>query len=868
MGKSSLKASALNAKLNFATSGGSVAGGVLVVLYLLPVFQFTEQQLRFLLVVCAAYTIPLGIVSALLQRRWLRSMLQYLEHCETNGSAVSDEMIHEAFAGTVDLPRKLFLYNVACFFVGALLIGPGMALFFESIAMFSAWLMFVGALCAGSITQCFVFVVLKSILEPLRNHLAQKITDPEIRQRLVRPVSLPKQLFVVLASIAFATTFFALLLAQGRGESALEETAIRSERSILQSAVDALRGGAPLKTTLATMRAAYEPLGYRLLVLDAQATTVLDGDAGLLLKEEFESLRSVEAKATDEKVDEKRNSLWFGSPNAFLWGRLPGTEQILVVLSPPNATGLAQMRSPIFLLAIVAAVVCVAVLLASFVSQDLSRALTFLRNSIHQISDGNLTQSALLESENEIGELARAMDAMRISLHETVNAILLVSEEVNQATSEAVSATSQIASGSRAQSDGVKQVHESVDLLTDRVERLDETALGLAENVERSASAVSQLKSVGVGLTTSAEDLSVKAEQTSLSIEQMNQAYHRVVESTAQLSASIEAAVLRIDAMATQVRDVESNAGETEALSNRMLTAAEQGYERVQETIRGMETISQATQAAENVVSNLVVRVGSIGSVVDVIDDVADETGLLALNAAIIAAQAGEYGRGFAVVADEIRDLAERVTASTKEISAVIKALQAESDKAAGVIRAGAKNVQEGVVLAAQAGASLEEITQSARVSGDRVRQIATLVQAHARTSHEVVDLISGVRDGVTQISFVTHEQEQGGVVVLNSAVDVDAIAHQVEETAKQQSESAEQIAESVVEVRSMIHALKLSLGEQLDECRKMAVFFEAVREQADANQDAATSTEELMRNLVSRFNVLRMSLQKRFRVQ
>lgn len=868
MGKLSLKASVLNTKLNLATSGGSVAGGVLVVLYLLPVFQFTDYQLRFLLVVCAAYTIPLGIVSALLQRRWLRSMLQYLEHCETNGGSLPDEMICEAFAGTVDLPRKLFLYNVACFFVGALLIGPGMALRFESFSMFSAWLMFVGALCAGLITQCFVFIAIKSILEPLRNHLAQKIVDPKIRHRLVRSVSLPKQLFVVLASIAFATTFFVLLLAQGRGESALEDAVIRSERPILQGVLDAVQGGASLAETLVAMRAAYGPLGYQLLVLDAQATQVIDGDESLLLREEFALLRDVEAKSTDEKVEEKRNSLWFDSPNAFLWGRLSGSEQILVVLSPPSMTGIAQMRSPMFLLAIVAAVVCVAVLLASFVSQDLSRALAFLRNNVHRISDGDLTQGDLLESENEIGELARAMDAMRISLHETVNAILAVSEEVNQATSEAVSATSQIASGSRAQSDGVKQVHESVDLLTDRVERLDETALGLADNVERSASAVSQLKSVGVGLLHSAEDLSVKAEQTSLSIEQMTQAYHRVVESTEQLSASIEAAVVRIDVMATQVRDVEANAGETEALSNQMLVAAEQGYERVQKTIQGMETISQATQAAENVVSNLVTRVGSIVSVVDVIDDVADETGLLALNAAIIAAQAGEYGRGFAVVADEIRDLAERVTASTKEISAVIKALQIESNKAAGVISEGAKNVQEGVVLAAQAGASLEEITQSARASGDRVRQITTLVQAHAHTSHEVVDLISSVQNGVTQISFITREQEQGGVVVLNSAVDVDGIARQVEETAKQQGESAEQISGSVAEVRSMIHALKQSMGEQLDECRKMAVFFEAVREQADANQAAATSTEELMRNLVSLFNVLRMSLQKRFRVK
>ncbi len=130
-----------------------------------------------------------------------------------------------------------------------------------------------------------------------------------------------------------------------------------------------------------------------------------------------------------------------------------------------------------------------------------------------------------------------------------------------------------------------------------------------------------------------------------------------------------------------------------------------------------------------------------IGGILDVIDDVGDQTSLLALNAAIIAAQAGEHGRAFSVVAEEIRDLADRVLVSTKEIGGLIRAVQSESEHAIGAIEAGSSSVQKGVELSVEAGRALDGITEVARETGDPdrgrssppcVRRPATLERVEA----------------------------------------------------------------------------------------------------------------------------------------
>ena len=189
------------------------------------------------------------------------------------------------------------------------------------------------------------------------------------------------------------------------------------------------------------------------------------------------------------------------------------------------------------------------------------------------------------------------------------------------------------------------------------------------------------------------------------------------------------------------------------------------------------------------VIRNLGGRTKEIGAIVDVIDDVADETNLLALNAAIIAAQAGEHGRAFSVVADEIKDLAERVLASTKEIGDLIRSVQEEGENAIGAIETGTESVASGVDLSAEAGVSLEEITRVSRDSGERIQGI---LERGAGTGSR--GLTRGRADGEgprrrrRDSRRAATEQERGNTVVYRSTTAMRDVAQQVRTTTEEQS--------------------------------------------------------------------------------
>jgi len=157
-----------------------------------------------------------------------------------------------------------------------------------------------------------------------------------------------------------------------------------------------------------------------------------------------------------------------------------------------------------------------------------------------------------------------------------------------------------------------------------------------------------------------------------------------------------------------------------------------------------------------------------IGEIISVIDDIADQTNLLALNAAIEAARAGEQGRGFAVVADEVRKLAERTTEATKQIANMIKGIQSETQEAVVAMNKGTEEVQSGIELADKAGESLQQILASTRDLMDMINQIAAASEEQSSTSEQI-------SKNVVSISKVTAE----------SAHRIEDVAHTADELAK-----------------------------------------------------------------------------------
>lgn len=219
-----------------------------------------------------------------------------------------------------------------------------------------------------------------------------------------------------------------------------------------------------------------------------------------------------------------------------------------------------------------------------------------------------------------------------------------------------------------------------------------------------------------------------------------------------------------VEEMARTVTENAMNAGKAAEVAEKNGDIANEGGSVVEQTVAKMRDIAGVVkQSAENI-EKLGESSKQIGEIISVIDDIADQTNLLALNAAIEAARAGEQGRGFAVVADEVRKLAERTTEATKQIAGMIKGIQSETELAVAAMNQGTNEVADGISLADKAGDSLKSVVDSSRLVQDMINQIAAASEEQSSTSEQIaknVGTISHVtNDSARRIQDIAHSSE------------------------------------------------------------------------------------------------------------
>lgn len=284
---------------------------------------------------------------------------------------------------------------------------------------------------------------------------------------------------------------------------------------------------------------------------------------------------------------------------------------------------------------------------------------------------------------------------------------------------------------------------------------LDDEITGLSRSVD--AMAV-QMSSVIGRITDSSSQLASAAEELAASSTQIASGADRQSGQTVQVASAMEemnATVVEVAKNSQQVSDAAKSAQDI----------AIKGGLVVNQAVKAMQEVSDSTNMTADTIRKLGKGSEEIGSIVSVINDIADQTNLLALNAAIEAARAGDQGRGFAVVADEVRKLAERTTKATKEISGMIKAIQAETSKAVTAMGEGAAKVGNGVRLANEAGDSLRSIVKSVEYVSGMITHIATSAEEQSSTTDEItqnMDSIAEVAKGnmaaIAEVSRATAD--------------------------------------------------------------------------------------------------------------
>jgi len=531
---------------------------------------------------------------------------------------------------------------------------------------------------------------------------------------------------------------------------------------------------------------------------------------------------------------------------------------IAVFVAPSEASG--SHRAALWL--VLAAGVMTA-WFASRVSDDLGRAVDNVGAHARRLASGDLREAPVSAADDEFGDLEQGLVNVATAFRGTLGEARRAADGVESTIAELGEALLGIAEASNDQARKVEQVHGLVTSIAEQIGESQGSATALTTGIDESSNSVLELGAAGDELNETASVLTSKVDAVSDSLEQMVRSVKEVGATTDRLAEASEETSSSMEEMASAMRAVDTAAETTMNLSRDVVDKAELGQAKVVQTIAGMEAIREATDAAESVIRGLGARTNEIGGILDVIDDVADETNLLALNAAIIAAQAGEQGKAFSVVADEIKELADRVLASTKEIGGLIRAVQEESENAIGAIEAGSASVMGGVDLSAEAGKTLEEITEASRESGTRISEIVNSVREQTKAASHVVALMERVRESADQIGAASNEQDRGNEIVYRSALTMREVAQQVRRTTEDQAAGFGRIRENVSGVRGAVERISGSLGDQSTVCEQVQAVLDGVAEGSRSNEEAARRVREAMETLAREAFELRGNVER-----
>ena len=543
------------------------------------------------------------------------------------------------------------------------------------------------------------------------------------------------------------------------------------------------------------------------------------------------------------------NSAEFISPNVSRFDLLPD-ESIIVMTIP-----WAPYQSVTYQIALYAAIIAFLGLvefsvIVFYFGRDIDRPLRALRKAADNLSTGDFRGNIRVFSDDEIGILGSSFRETRDRLRTLVGAVARSGGDVRRGVNVITGGSRSLLDRGAQQSELAGQTNEAINKIREQAKRVLDSASQVSGSTQDSASRALQLRAAAEEIARIMDELFQSVEKTSSSTTQMNASANEMTSRTEYLRSVGDELLSFVSEMDSTVRELRINADKSAEISRQVREDAQSGGEAVEQTVSGIVSAQEKTRRSADTLDDLQKQIGRISGILDVIEDITERTNLLSLNAAIIAAQAGEHGLGFGVVAEEIRELAERTRGSTREIASIIKAVQTASGDAVKAMNQGVTMVDENVSLAQEASASLALILSSANDSFEMAKSMARSLQEQAQASQRLHEVTAKISDHIGEINRSMTEQARGTSLLASEAERVRDIAARVKSASDEQSEAGRGISEAIEAIASDAMEMRDLLQRQLVETDQIARAVDSLQSIAGENEGLAEELDETVTTL------------------
>ena len=442
---------------------------------------------------------------------------------------------------------------------------------------------------------------------------------------------------------------------------------------------------------------------------------------------------------------------------------------------------------------------------AFWLSRSISNGVNAVARAIKKIATGDLSEQVEIRSSDEIGQMSDSYREMQAYLQEMAAAAQAVANNDLTVNVTARSAQDELGASLALM---VTNLRVMVGRVADASNSLTESSTALSSTAAQVGQATQEIASTSQQVARGANEQATGISTTTNAMTQLTEAIGQIAEGSQQQANSMEQASGITTQVSTAAGDVAKNAQSAADGARVTDEAARAGSDAVGKTITGMNRIRDAVTSAATKIESLGEQSAEIGKIIAVIDDIAAQTNLLALNAAIEAARAGEQGRGFAVVADEVRKLAERVTDATKEIANLIEGVQQGVQDSIQATEEGTKEVASGTQIAEEAGSALTQITASVVTVSEQIEQISAAAEEVSASADGMVNFIENVNELAVKSASAAEQMRSSADDVTENVTSVAAITEEDSAATEEMSAAVEEVSAQADEVVKAAQAM------------------------------------------------------------